>query len=176
MPYTLLQASPTDLAALAAAQPLPAAWPAVLPGALPLPFVAQRSLQLAAAGVSLPWSTTYFVVDEAGHCIVGGCGFKHAPVNGRVDVGYGIAPAAQGKGAASAALARLVDIAFEAGATEVLAEIVPANAASIRVVQKQGFVDEGMRVDDDGDLVVLWLKRRAPSAAANRGEDGGASW
>jgi ribosomal-protein-alanine N-acetyltransferase len=71
----------------------------------------------------------------------------------------GTAPAAQGRGAATAALKLLLERAFEAGAKEVMAEIVPTNHASARVVQKLGIVATGFRVDDEGEYVVQWVKR-----------------
>ena len=42
------------------------------------------------------------------HKIVGSCGFKGEPVAGRVDVGYGIAPACRGQGTAAAAVKLVV--------------------------------------------------------------------
>jgi RimJ/RimL family protein N-acetyltransferase len=80
-------------------------------------------------------------------------------MNGRVEVGYGVSPAGQGRGAATAALNLLVRSAFEAGATEVLAEVAPTNHASTRVVQKAGFVQVGDRVDNENEYVIQWAKR-----------------
>ncbi len=131
------------------------------PDAMPPAFVASRALQLAAVGHPLPWATTFLIVNDEDARIVGGCGFKTAPTDGRVEIGYGVAPSAQGRGAASQALQQLVHSAFKAGATEVLAEVAPSNHASTRVVQKAGFVDVGSRVDHENELVVQWIKRSA---------------
>ena len=81
-------------------------------------------------------------------------------MNGRVEVGYGVSPVGQGRGAATAALKLLLHKAFEAGATEVLAEINPTNHASTRVVQKSGFVQVGERADNENEHVIQWVKRR----------------
>ncbi len=93
---------------------------------------------------------------------VGACGFKTALGNRRVDVGYGVASSARGQGAATAALRLLADVAFRSGTTEVLAEVLPENTASLRVVQKAGFVHIGERVDDDNELVTQWVFRLRP--------------
>ncbi len=129
------------------------------PDSMPPAFVAKRALALAAAGHRLPWATTFLIVNDEDARIVGGCGFKSGPSNGRVEVGYRVAPSAQGRGAASQALQLLVRSAFEAGATEVLAEVSPTNHASTRVVQKAGFERVGSRVDDENEFVVQWVKR-----------------
>jgi hypothetical protein len=51
-------------------------------------------------------------------------------------------------------------MAFAAGATEVLAEVAPANEASTSVVRNAGFAEIGFRVDDDDEFVIRWLRRR----------------
>lgn len=161
MPFTLLQLSKSALEALAASRIPEGLEGRFEQGAMPPAFVAVRSLELAAAGHALPWSTTFLIVDDDDTRIVGGCGFKTVPKDGRVEVGYGVAPAARGKGAATAALHLLLRKAAEAGATELLAEVAPANEASTRVVQKAGFECAGDRVDGDGEFLVQWVRRIA---------------
>ena len=90
---------------------------------------------------------------------VGACGFKTIPHNGRVEVGYGVAPIARGLGAATAALDILLAKAFATGIVEVLAEVEQANVASTRVVQKLGFQRVGERIDEDNEHLIQWLKR-----------------
>lgn len=159
MSFSLLQLSRDALEALAASRAPKDLEGRFEPDAMPPAFVAVRSLELAAAGHALPWSTTFLIVNDDDARIVGGCGFKTAPKGGRVEVGYGVAPAARGRGAATAALHVLLRKAFEAGATELLAEVAPANKASTRVVQKAGFEPVGDRVDGDGELLVQWVRR-----------------
>ena len=127
--------------------------------ALPPSFVAGRALELAEEGHPLPWSTTFLIVDNNTDRIVGSCGFKTPPTNGIVEVGYGVAPMAQGKSAATAALKHLVSMAFDAGATAVLAEVAPDNLASIRVVQKAGFLNIGSGFDQGNEYVGRWIRR-----------------
>ena len=159
MPFSLLPLLKAELEALAESRIPDGLEHRAEPDSMPPAFVAARALRLLAAGYPTPWGTTFLIVDDEGSRIVGGCGFKEAPINGRVEVGYGVAPVARGKGAATAALKLLVDVAFRAGEKEVLAEIVPGNRASTTVVEKLGFQVIGSRIDDDGERVVQWIKR-----------------
>ena len=126
------------------------------PGALPPAFVAQRALDRIARGCSEFWCATFLVVREDGE-IVGGCGFKGEPADGRVEIAYGVAPAHRRQGVAAGAVRALLDLAFANGVREVFAEILHENAASVAVVRKLGFRSEGSRVDDDGDAVGVWV-------------------
>ena len=159
MTFSLLELSRPELESLAASRVPEGLEDRAEPGSMPPAFVASRSLELADAGHPAPWSTTFLIVNNEDHRIVGGCGFKNAPMNGRVEVGYGVSPAVRGRGAATAALKLLFHRASEAGATEVLAEVTPTNHASTRVVQKAGFSKVGSRVDDDNEYVIQWARR-----------------
>ena len=72
-----------------------------------------------------------------------------------------MAAAIRGQGAATQALKLLLAMAFEAGATSVLAEVAPENEASAKVVQKNGFVRTGARHDKDGEVVDQWVRSSA---------------
>ena len=159
MTFTLLPLSRAQLEALSASR-IPAEFASRAEnGSLPPAFVAVRALKLGDQGQPFPWSTSFLIVRDEGERFVGACGFKSAPQAGRVEVGYGVAPAARQSGAATAALCMLTALAFEAGAKEVLAEILPDNTASTRVVQKAGFLQIGSRIDEDSDYVYQWLFR-----------------
>jgi len=159
MPFTLFPLSRLQLEQLAAAhEPQDLAGRAEL-GSFPPPFVAARALKLAAEAEPGPWLTAFLIVRTDDLRIVGACGFKAGPKNGRIEVGYGVAPAARGGGAATMALTLLSGIAFEAGISEVLAEVLPENKASTRVVQKAGFTRAGARTDEDNEYVIQWLRR-----------------
>jgi RimJ/RimL family protein N-acetyltransferase len=159
MTFSLLELSNPALESLAASRVPEGLEDRADPESMPPPFVASRSLAIAAAGHPAPWATTFLIVNDEDKQIIGGCGFKTIPLNGRVEVGYGVSPARQGNGAATAALKLLLHKAFEAGATEVLAEVTPTNLASTRVVKKLGFVQIGDRVDNDNEQVIQWVKR-----------------
>lgn len=157
--FSLLRLTEDQLRAIAASRVPQALAQRLVNEALPPGFVAARALSLLAEGHDPIWSSTYLIVRERDQRIVGGCGFKGAPRSGRVEIGYGVSPLAQGQGAATCAVRRLVRAAFDAGAREVLAEVTPSNLASRRVVQKAGFEDTGSRVDEESELVVQWVVR-----------------
>ena len=159
MSFALLPLSKPQLEWLAASQEPADLADRAEPGSFPPPFVAARSLKLASEDQAEPWSTSFLIVRTEDSRFVGACGFKAVPEAGQVQVGYGVAPAARCTGAATAALKMLTDFAFEAGASEVLAEVVPENIASIRVVQKAGFLQVGSRQDEDNEYVLQWLRR-----------------
>jgi [ribosomal protein S5]-alanine N-acetyltransferase len=127
--------------------------------ALPPAFVATRALEMLDVGQPALWASTYLIVRTPDERIVGGCGFKTVPKDGRVEIGYGVAPACRNQGAASAAVRLLVQAAFDGGAGEVLAEVSPENLASTAVVRRAGFVRAGSRHDAEGDYVVQWVRR-----------------
>ena len=77
--------------------------------------------------------------DEAG-IAVGGIGFFGPPdSDGAVEVGYGLVPAARGRGLAAAALAQAIAIAAAHGVRVVRADTDPANLPSSRVLERAGF-------------------------------------
>jgi len=168
MSFWLLPLDEELLRTLAAGRVPEALAPRLEDQALPPAFVATRALALLAQGQDRLWCCTSLIVRRADERIVGGCGFKGEPVSGCVEIGYGVSPAARGQGAATAAVRLLVEAAFAAGAREVLAEVLPANAASQRVVRKAGFAVAGSRLDEEGQLVDRWLLRNtAPGRAAD---------
>ncbi len=139
-------------------------WPghAVLDGALPPERVAQRALQHLAIGKPSSWCATFCMVAPARRLIVGSCGFKDVPRRGRVEIGYGVAPAAQRQGHASAAVAELLRLAALSGeAVEVLAQVSADNPASTRVVQRLGFLPRGQQMDHEGEMLVQWVRQLA---------------
>jgi len=157
MAFSLQPLAVADLQALAAGQ-VPAGLAArAEPGAMPPDFVAARGLQLAADGHAALWCQPLLIVRDADQRFVGSGGFKHAPVGGCVEIGYGVAPSARRQGAASAGVAQLLALAFGAGASAVLAEVLPDNLASTGVVLRLGFRRIGQRIDDDGVALVQWL-------------------
>lgn len=82
-------------------------------------------------------------------------------------VGYGVRPSARGRGLASAALAEVVGLAAERGMPEVMLVCDVTNAASRRVVERNGGRFEGSVVDDDGNtLLHAWIR-----TGAHRTED-----
>jgi [ribosomal protein S5]-alanine N-acetyltransferase len=57
---------------------------------LPPSFVAERAIQMLKAGVPERWARPFYMLRCFDQVILGSCGFKHAPANGRVELGYGV--------------------------------------------------------------------------------------
>lgn len=162
-PSRLVQIPWQDLACLAQGRPPPDIADRACPGAVPPDFVALRSLAQLRAGQSPLWCLGFYMVADGDGCIVGSCGFKGEPLEGLVEIGYGVSPEARLQGHAGSAVAQLIAIA--AGSLRVrrvLAQVNPANLASTRVVQKLGFSARGRQLDHEGEMLVQWV-REIPS-------------
>jgi len=90
-----------------------------------------------AAGEWGPWQ----IVESSTGLLIGGVGFKGAPdsADDPVEIGYGLAPPAQGHGYATEAVTALVDHAFARGVRQVIAETDVDNAPSAAVLRRVGF-------------------------------------
>ena len=80
-----------------------------------------------------------------GGAVVGSCGLKHVDrVEGQAEVGYWIGVPFWGRGYATAAVRRAAAFAFDdLGLGRVVAEVLEANVASARVLEKAGFAAVG---------------------------------
>ncbi|GER90984.1 hypothetical protein KDW_51460 [Dictyobacter vulcani] len=78
--------------------------------------------------------------------LIGSMGLKGGPDDeGTVDIGYDIVPAYQNHGYATEMACALVDWAFERGDVQkVIADCLPDNQGSIRVLQKLGMQEIGL--------------------------------
>jgi RimJ/RimL family protein N-acetyltransferase len=141
----MLRAELEGLDALAAATGarVPADWPPEL-------YDRDAVLYSLAAAEASPddpprWGSWYVVepaADGGPGTLVGMCGF-HAPPTpeGDVEVGYGLLPAARGRGYATEAARALTAYAFaDPRVRRVVAETLPHLDASIRVMERAGFV------------------------------------
>ncbi len=89
---------------------------------------------------------------------VGMGGFKAAPSEGAVEIGYGISPAWRSKGVATQGCALLCEYAFTQGVKEVFATTPPKNIASWRVLQSNDFVRSGEVTDPKDGPLWRWSK------------------
>jgi RimJ/RimL family protein N-acetyltransferase len=156
----LMQIAVGDLRLLALSQ-VPA-WllSSTLAEAMPPPFVADRSLQQLGAGKPQVWCAPFYMLRSSDALVVGSCGFKDMPTQGRVEIAYGVAPEARRQGMAGAAVAQLLRIAGASDAVfQVLAQVSPTNIASTRVVQRLGFLPCGQQLDHAGEMLVQWVCR-----------------
>lgn len=121
---------------------------------LPSEFVADF---LPTARAADPWLGFWAVIDGA---VVGSGMCKSAPKQGQVEIGYGVAPAVEGKGIATELAKKLALFAFELGAESVIAHTLPDGFASQRVLAKAGFVEVGTVVDPEDGLVLRFVRQR----------------
>lgn len=104
---------------------------------------------------------------EAGS-IIGSCGFKnYVPESNKAEIGYELNCKYWGKGVMTEAALAVLKFGFEEmGLNRVEAFIDPANAGSIKVLQKLGFLTEGTLRDcefENGryiDLIVMSQLKR----------------
>ncbi|MFG3338186.1 GNAT family N-acetyltransferase [Glycomyces sp. NPDC048151] len=84
------------------------------------------------------------IVERASGLVVGSLGLFWPPADGAVELGYGVAPSRRGRGYAPEAVLALTAHAFTSPAVEaVFAHVEPSNPASVRVLEKAGFVPGG---------------------------------
>jgi [ribosomal protein S5]-alanine N-acetyltransferase len=107
---------------------------------------------LAADPSRAEWGVRFFLAGEP-PVLVGWGGFKGAPTNGVVELGYEIAPSRQRQGLASGAVAAMLAEAFATEAVMVVtAHTLPEKNPSNRLLENAGFAHEG--VADDGEEIV----------------------
>lgn len=121
-----------------------------------LEFFAQRmEAQTGPPG----WGVYYWIARNEvtavnARTLVGSGGFKGAPdANGSVEIGYGTLPEFWNKGYATEATQALVEFASaQPNVTLVWAEALPENPASVRVLEKCGFVPIGAGGNELGTI------------------------
>jgi GNAT superfamily N-acetyltransferase len=85
-----------------------------------------------------PWGPMQIVERSTG-LVVGGIGFLSAPTEGSVEIGYGLAASARGRGLATEAVVLLVSVAATHGLHQITAHTDPDNLASAAVLSRAGF-------------------------------------
>ncbi len=114
-------------------------------------FLSMREVQPAAAD----W--VFLIVDAASGRVVGDIGGKSAPVDGTLEVGYGIAASQRQRGFASGALAAFLVECSRRAVKTVTAECLVDNVGSIRVLEGAGFVSTGTR-EEEAQQLRCWVK------------------
>lgn len=111
------------------------------------------ALAFTAAGA---W--TWLILDDDRR-IAGECGVKAPPDgSGRVEIGYGLAPASRGRGLGVRAVGALLDELRASGEVrEVLACVHPGNIASRRLLERLGFA-----VLDVDDAEIRYVRAMPP--------------
>ena len=102
--------------------------------------------------VDVPWTGYLFLVDDR---IVGNGGFVGSPDGeGAVEIGYEIAPGYRNRGYATAAVRRMINLAFRGGATRVIAHSLAVPNASNAVMVKAGM--RHVATCPDPDVGTTW--------------------
>lgn len=124
--------------------------------------VLQQSLDFhRRVGSQPPWHS-YFGVESEEKRLVGVCSFKGNPNAAcEVEIAYGTVPGFEGRGYATGMATALVAIAFGSpDVRRVIAQTLPENNASGRVLQKVGMANAGEVMDPEDGKVWRWEIRR----------------
>lgn len=157
-PVDLSALSVPNLRCLAASQAVDLGALRVTEGALPPMRPVARALAQLELGTPAFWCVPFLIVCTARATVVGACGFKTRPVEGSVEISYGLAPAERGRGFATLAVTQLLRLAASSGLVrEAVAHILPSNIASAHVATRLGFKPEGLVSDPDGEIVTRWV-------------------
>lgn len=138
---------------------------AVAPGWVTFAGALQSSRDALAAGEGdSAWGTRFFIAGEPPE-LVGWGGFKGAPRDGVVELGYEIAEGRRGSGLATEATRAMVAEALADPAAEaVIAHTLPEPNASNRVLEKAGFRFDG-DAEDRGEPVWRYRLARVDTSA-----------
>jgi RimJ/RimL family protein N-acetyltransferase len=91
--------------------------------------------------------------------IIGDGGFHGPPKDGRVEIGYSIVAEFQKRGYATEAVRALCVWAFKHEVRLIAANCEAANVASVRVLERCGFVEAGSEVRPSGETKLTWELR-----------------
>jgi len=104
---------------------------------------------------------TYWFVHRADVALIGLGGYKGAPADGAVEIGYTLAPGYRGHGLATEAARAMVDRAFaEPEVERVLAHTLPEVNASTAVLTRLGFVQTETVEDPEDGTIWRWVLER----------------
>jgi RimJ/RimL family protein N-acetyltransferase len=104
----------------------------------------------------------YLVIHRLDVRLIGTCGFKGAPMNGLVEIGYEIADAYQGRGFATEAAQALTEFAFSHDAVKtVTAHTLAEENASCGLLRKLGFQFAGEHIDIEDGRIWEWRRERS---------------
>ena len=107
-------------------------------------------------GVDEEFSPSAWLIVEDGE-VVGLCSITRPPENGDVHIGYGVAPWREGRGYTTAAISELLRWARgDARVRNISAETAGDNIGSHRVLERNGFVQSGERVDPEDGPLICW--------------------
>jgi RimJ/RimL family protein N-acetyltransferase len=113
-------------------------------------------LNRLATDIGAEFSPSAWMIVEDGE-IVGLCSIVRVPQEGNIHIGYGVAPSRQGLGCTTRAIGQLLQWARnDPRVALVSAETGVDNIASQRVLERNGFVQIGERVDAEDGPLICW--------------------
>ena len=89
--------------------------------------------------------------------VIGMISIKARDQRGRWDIGYWVAPSRERRGHATAAVAALMHLARDTGASGLTAETLPDSGASPRVLERNGFACIGQFDHPEDGIVDQWV-------------------
>jgi RimJ/RimL family protein N-acetyltransferase len=151
---TIVAASDADFAAMLRGDAQLASGLRVAPGGVESPAILEMLRGVAARLRGRAFPFWMMVADGE---VVGLCSYKAIPSNGQVEIGYGVAPNRRRRGHATRAIrALLADAARDPAIQSITAQTNDDNAASIRVLESNGFRRVGVRTDPAEGRLILW--------------------
>ena len=133
----------------------------VAEGYLDAPEVLPAMRDALAAGAEPSWGS-HLIVHRETITVVGFGGYKGAPVDGEVEIGYSIAPAHRRRGHATSAVEQLVSRAAARGVRLVVAHTLAEENPSTRILTRAGFTMTEEVPDEELGRVWRWELRLAP--------------
>jgi RimJ/RimL family protein N-acetyltransferase len=127
----------------------------VADGYLEFPEALPAAVQALRDGADPAWSS-YLILDPATATVVGLGGFYGPPADGSVEIGYSVAPAHRGRGHATEAARRWIEIATARGVRPVLAHTLAEDNPSTAVLRRLGFRRTDELVDPEVGAIWRW--------------------
>jgi RimJ/RimL family protein N-acetyltransferase len=116
-----------------------------------LEMLARIAAEIGAGFIPSAW----MIVEE--NEIVGLCSLIRAPENGEIHIGYGIAPSRERRGYVTRAIGEVLEWARkDPRVTRISADTGAENIASQRVLERNGFIRIGERIDPEDGQVICW--------------------
>jgi RimJ/RimL family protein N-acetyltransferase len=134
-----------------------------------LPWFLER---LESDAANFGWLAWYALLDGSAaedRVLLGGIGFKGRPgQDGTVEVGYSVLPQFQRRGFAGEMLGGILDWAFASSeVARVVADTMPSNAASMRLLSRKGFRQIGPGSEKGSVLLEKLRPNVAPAVAVS---------
>lgn len=113
-------------------------------------------LRDVAAGISATTDKPVAWLIADGEEVVGMTSLTMCGADGRYEVGYGVAPAHEGRGVMTQAMALLLPVLRADGHAGLTAGTSVDNPGSQRVLEKNGFARTGTRDDPEDGALIIW--------------------